>query len=71
MGYVTAFGVCCVCGNVFSFNPHLVPSVRINNVREPMCKQCIDEANHARLIRKEQPIEVRNGAYEPMDETEL
>jgi hypothetical protein len=56
---------------VFSFNPHAVPSVRINGKREPICRECIDTANVGRAMRGEAKIEVAPNAYESIDEEEL
>lgn len=71
MGYVTCFGNCAVCHVPFSFNPNLVPSVRIEGVREPICQVCIDRANPLRVARGLAPIVVLAGAYEAMPESEI
>lgn len=53
MGYILAMGTCYNCGEVFSFNPDKVPSLRVEGVRQPICKTCIDTAN---IIRKEKGL---------------
>lgn len=71
MGYVTCFGTCAACHNPFSFNPNLVPSVRVNGVREPVCRSCVDRANPLRAEQGLPPIVVLDGAYEPCHESNL
>ena len=71
MGYVTCFGTCAACGNPFSFNPNLVPSIRVNGVREPVCRTCIDRVNPVRAEKGLPPIAVLDGAYEPCPEGDL
>ena len=52
MGYAIATGTCYTCGALFNFNPVRVPSVRVDGVREPICRACIDRANpHLMLTR--------------------
>ena len=65
MGWVSCIGQCIICGRIFDFNPNLVPSVRVRNVREPVCKRCIDAANPKRIESGLAPIEILPGAYEP------
>lgn len=71
MGYVLAYGVCFVCGEVFSFNPHKVPSMRVGEEREPVCKNCMDIANARREQMGLKPLPVAPDAYEAIDENEL
>lgn len=71
MGYVFATSECCVCKRLFCYNPNLVPSIRINGVREPICEECVNWANPERLKRGLEPITILRGAYEPCDESEL
>jgi len=75
MGYVIAHAGCCACGNVFSFNPNLVPSIRMtaghpdpNGQREPVCEPCVKRANVQRAKNNIPPIEILPGAYEGADE---
>ena len=71
MGYVFGYSACAKCGLLFSYNPRRVPSVRVNGVREPLCRHCIDR-NNLKLIEKGlQPFEPLPGAYEVCDESEL
>jgi hypothetical protein len=71
MGYVTAMSACIGCLRPFSYNPHLVPSVRVNGIRQPICHACVEKHNPSRISNGLKPIEVLPGAYEPMTEEEL
>lgn len=66
-GYMFASAPCIGCGNVFSFNPDLVPSVRINGVREPICQSCVDRVNPQRKAKGLPPIVPAPGAYSPQE----
>lgn len=70
VGYFIAFGPCIACSKPFGFNPNLVPSVRINNVRQPICKDCVDQANVLRAANHVELIQVLPGAYAPAPEGE-
>jgi hypothetical protein len=70
-GFVVAFGTCAACHKAISFNPHYVPSIRVNGVREPVCKACIDAANPARIANGLEPFTVHPNAYAPLPADEL
>jgi len=70
-GYVFATSDCYGCKNLFSYNPNLVPSVRVNGVREPICANCVERANPERIKNGLEPISVMPEAYEPCAESEL
>lgn len=71
MGYVFATSPCANCGRLFNYNPNLVPSVRVNGVREPICRDCVEWANPLRKEKGLDPIKVLPGAYEACVEEEL
>ena len=71
MGYAFCTGRCYCCKRVFSFNPVKVPSVRINGVKEPVCRSCIEAANPERVKNGLEPFVPHPDAYEPCDESEL
>lgn len=71
MGFVLAMGSCVNCDRVFSFNPHKVPSVRLNGVRQPVCKECIEYVNPLRAAKGQPMFHVEPDAYEAIDESEL
>lgn len=71
MGYALALGACCACTELMSFNPHKVPSVKINGVREPVCQRCVEEVNTRRRRLGLEEWAILPGAYEAMNEEEL
>jgi len=75
-----------VCGSLFTFNPHRVPSIPIdpaNNlppdlggdparaVRQQLCASCMETVNANRESRGLEPWPVLPGAYDPVPEGEL
>ena len=71
MGYAICTGSCAACGAVFSFNPHKVPSLRVEGVRRPICLGCINAANEVRKANGVPALTVLPGAYEAIEESEL
>ena len=71
MGYYSAIGRCAVCCQMFQFNPHKVPSVRIGGVREPICLDCVNEANPRRKAAGIEEIVPLPGAYDSVREEEF
>lgn len=62
--FMVVLGRCAVCGQVFSFNPNKVPSVRVDGKREPICRACIEMANKVRIDGGMEPFPVLEDAYE-------
>lgn len=71
MGYALVHSPCFGCGRVFSYNPHLVPSLPIAGVRQPICQACVDHVNPQRIRNGLAPIKPHPNAYEPIEESEL
>jgi hypothetical protein len=71
MGFVSGYGECVGCKKPFSFNPNLVPSVRVNGVREPVCGACVEKVNPGRVANGLEPIMVLPGAYEAAEESSI
>ena len=71
MGYVFAMGGCFRCGQLFTFNPNLVPSIRVQGERQPVCLACVNEVNPLRVKNGLQPIVPLPGAYQEADESEI
>jgi hypothetical protein len=72
MGYAFMTAGCFTCGKLFTFNPMKVPSVRDkNNVRQPVCRDCVESANKIRKTRGLPSFTILDGAYEACDESEL
>ncbi len=64
VGYMVAISACAVCGQLISYNPDRVPSIRVNGVREPVCRNCIERANEIRKTKGLDPIRILPGAYD-------
>lgn len=45
--FMFMIGACIACSVRISFNPHKVPSIRVNGVREPLCRGCAQKWNRA------------------------
>ena len=61
-----ALGPCIGCKRPFVYNPVAVPSTsEITGERAPLCKECFDKINAARVARGDAPFEIRPDAYEP------
>lgn len=71
MGVYYCVGCCVVCRKNFMFNPHRVPSIRIDGVRREVCRDCFDVANAKRKKLGVEPHKILAGAYEPAEEGEL
>ena len=71
MGYALMWSACVSCNKMMSYNPRWVPSVRINDVRQPICLKCVEDANPIRIKKGLSPIVVNPQAYHPIPEEEL
>lgn len=70
-GYVFVLGHCVSCRKPFAFNPHKVPSLPVDGVRYPVCRDCIELANPRRKANGLPEIVPLPGAYEAIEEGEL
>jgi len=71
MGVFQMLALCVVCNRPFTFHPFKVPSVRVGGVRQPVCRECVDQANVKRHAAGIPPIDVLPGAYDPADESDM
>ena len=71
MGYAMAMGTCFACHKPFTFNPMRVPSIRIEGVKQPVCRECVERANPMRIANGLEPIVPAPDAYDACDEGEL
>lgn len=72
MGYALCIGDCYACGKTFSFNPVRVPSFRDkNNVRQPVCRSCMEQINRKRQKMSLEPFVIPEDAYDYCEESEL
>lgn len=75
MAWMAAHSACLVCRNIFSYNPDLVPSIRVNakgepdanGTREPICESCVHRANRLRAAKGLPTIPILEGAYDPQE----
>jgi len=70
-GYVFVMGPCFSCGAVFSYNPHRVPSIPVEGVRQAICLDCVERANPERKANNLPEIVPHADAYSPIREEEL
>ena len=68
MGYISMIAYCIACKTLIQFNPHKVPSLVVNGVKEPLCESC---ANRWNQLHPENARPILKGAYEPADENEI
>lgn len=68
LGCYLMFGHCIGCGRLFGFNPHKVPSLLVDNVREPVCLDCVNRVNPVRRAKGLEEIVPLPGAYDPESE---
>ena len=74
-GYYFATGTCLLCGEIFNFNPHLVPSIpigengkpAIDGTRQPVCRACAESMNLARRGNGLPLFVITDAAYEPTE----
>ena len=72
--YALVYSPCVSCGIAFGYNPNRVPSIRIEGVRQAVCKNCIEAENIRRksLNDPEMPLlTYHQDAYSPIPESEL
>lgn len=65
MGYMFVLSACFGCNRPFTYNATWVPSIPIDGVREPICRECVERANPMRIANGLDPIVPHPDAYEP------
>jgi hypothetical protein len=68
MGCYLVLAPCVGCGNLFGFNPERVPSIRVDGVRQPVCRTCFDRRQAHRRANGLPEESLLPGAYEPAPE---
>ena len=68
---MSCLGKCFGCNRYFWFNPELVPSIRIDGILEPVCKDCVERVNPIRIFNNLEPIIPLPGAYIDGDPLEM
>ena len=71
MGYAIVTGKCFGCQEFISYNPHRVPSIRVNGVRQALCRDCVKIVQGNQERAGEPITEIHPQAYEPIHESEL
>lgn len=61
-------GFCALCGIVFRFNPRKVPTIRIGEGREPLCRSCVERINQERVKHNLDPYPISEDAYWPLND---
>lgn len=69
--YAILLVTCINCGKMFGCNPHLVPSIRIEGKKEPVCRECTEDYNRRREKEGLGTFPILEGAYEPLREEDL
>lgn len=69
--YGNCFAECFGCRKLFNFHPNHVPSVLVNEEREPICRDCVERVNPLRKDKGLEPIEIDARAYDIFEEHEL
>lgn len=71
-GFAFMVSPCAACGRTITYNPVAVPSIRVNGVKEPLCRPCANLWNKLHRIDKGLPaIPILPDAYEACPEEEL
>lgn len=60
-GYIFVMGHCIACKALITFNPNLVPSIRVDGEKEPLCRAC---AERWRKIHNRPDVVIHPDAYE-------
>jgi hypothetical protein len=63
MKEMRVMGVCASCTAMFSFDPSLVPTIKVKDIRQPLCQSCVEEINDRRKLVHTLPIPIPAGAY--------
>ena len=71
MGYAIVTGTCFGCQTFFGYNPHRVPSIRIDGVRQAICRNCAGIVQENQRRDNLPVTELHPEAYEPIHESEL
>jgi hypothetical protein len=71
MGYAIVTGTCFGCQEFFGYNPHKVPSIRVNGERQAICRDCVGIVQGNQRRSGTAVTEIHPQAYEPIHESEL
>jgi len=54
---------CALCHRLFHFHWQLVPSLTVSGLRLPVCEECIEQINTARIVEGIEPLHAHPDAY--------
>lgn len=66
-GAYFSFTACHRCGEIFGFNPDLVPAITQNGASYPICRDCAKILNALRVKMGQTPLAISSLAYEPTE----
>lgn len=68
MAYMFVTGDCAACGKFIDYNPHHVPSIRVEGHRKAICEDCFHRWNKIHRTDKGlEPLPLHPDAYEPAE----
>ena len=68
MSFMLVHSPCAACEQLIGYNPHRVPSIRVNGTREPLCRTCFDRWNVInRTSQGLEPEPLHPKAYEAVE----
>jgi hypothetical protein len=67
MGWEMAMAPCFGCKRPFWFNTEWVPSILVDGVKQPVCRDCVERVNPTRVANGLAPIVPHADAYEPRE----
>ena len=71
MGYAIVTGNCFACHEFISYNPHRVPSIWVEGVRQAICRVCAGIVQDNQRRSGKAVTEIHPEAYQPIHESEL
>ena len=67
MSYMTCTSHCVGCGELISYNPSRVPSIRVNGEKQALCLECATKINQNRIKAGMDACFIPPDAYEPLE----
>jgi hypothetical protein len=65
MAWMQVIGNCWGCDILFTFNANHVPSMVVDGIREPLCRDCMTRLNAKLVDIGRDPVWIHPDAYEP------
>jgi len=64
MSFMICTSHCAGCGELISYNPNRVPSIRVNGEKEALCLECATRVNQNRVKEGKDACFIHPDAYE-------